>query len=184
MPTRMRGPAMADNDNVQADPRDTDPRDFTAIYNTPLTPPEEDSFQGWMKDQSDKSGRDVSKDLSDYDLRGYWRANAGDTEEGPQLAGGPPETRAHLTDDYKKPNHMTFSTGSIWHGLAGNEGGTWEKRDDGSYLFTPGKNNRGFYSSDDMNRYFDKVERTHGNDIRLPGTEAPAPPPAPPGIQM
>ena len=48
-------------------------RDFTDLYNTGLDAKTERSFQDWMKGQSAATGRDVSKDLKDYDLRGWWQ---------------------------------------------------------------------------------------------------------------
>ena len=159
---------MAENDAPVPDKND-----YTEHYNTELSPPEQDSFNGWMKDQSAKAGRDVSTDLYDYDLQGYWQKNVGDTEEGPQLSGGPPETRAHLTDEFKKPNHPTFSTGSIYHGVAGNEGGTWNPLDDEHYSFKPGATNLEHRSPEELQDYWERSgEGAHGHQLLLP--EAPA----------
>ena len=146
-----------------------DKNDFTEHYNTELSPPEQDSFNGWMKDQSAKAGRDVSKDLYDYDLQGYWQKNAGDTEEGPQLSGG------HLTDEFKKPNHPTFSDQSKYHGVAGNEGGSWEQLPGGesgvqAWSFKPGATNLEHREPAELQDYWDRVEAPAGNTLKLPPT--------------
>ena|SRR5712671_6209735 len=130
-----------------------DDLDFTDQYNTPLAPQQEQQFQAWMKTQS-AGGRDISKDLYDYDLRGDW------------LAGANRDERGHGTDHFKKPNHPTFSTGSKYHGVDGNEGGAWNKRPDGSWSFAPGRTNLKNYSADDLRDYFDNVEP--GNQVMLP----------------
>src|SRR5258708_36323091 len=87
---------------------DQDPRDFTALYNTALSSDEEPAFQHWVGEQSKATGKDISNDLYDYDLRGWWQQNPGEN-----LKGG------HLTDKFKKPNHPTFSTISQYHDVNG-----------------------------------------------------------------
>lgn len=42
--------------------------DFTDKYNTKLTPEQEKEFQKWAKEESKRQGRNVLKDLYDYDL--------------------------------------------------------------------------------------------------------------------
>lgn len=48
-------------------------KDFTERYNTDLDEKSEQSFQRWIKGQTASLGRDVSRDLRDYDLRGWWQ---------------------------------------------------------------------------------------------------------------
>ncbi len=141
---------MAEND---------DELDYTDKYNTPLSQPEEDRFQGWVARNSKLVGRDVSKDSYDYDLRGWWKENGG-----PDLTGG------HLTDQWKKPNHPTFSKFSKYHGVDGNEGGAWDKRPDGSWTFTPGATNLKNFGADELQDYFKRVEP--GNALILPQAQA------------
>jgi hypothetical protein len=81
------------------------PADLTPLYNTPLSPEDEAKFQAWIK----SSGRE--RDLADYDLRGAWKA---DTKEA---------ANGHLPDTWKKPNHPTFSTESVYNGVDGRVGG-------------------------------------------------------------
>ena len=49
-----------------------DPFDFTNTHNTVLAPKDEKAFAKWAA----KTGK--IKDLYDYDLRGFWKAGAGD----------------------------------------------------------------------------------------------------------
>ena len=64
-------------------------------YDTPLAPANETRFQQWRGTLSPNL-----RGTDDYDLRGAYLANA------QQAANG------HLTDTYKKPNHITFSNES------------------------------------------------------------------------
>jgi hypothetical protein len=129
--------------------------DFTEHYNTPLDDKSESSFQDWMK----STGREG--DLKDYDLRGYWQQqNFYGGEDPLDMSAG------RLTDEFKKPNHPTFSTESIWHGSAGNEGGVWEQKPDQSWKFTPGATNHEHYTPDELQSHFDQVEP--GNELGVP----------------
>ncbi len=138
-----------------------DARDFTEKYNTSLAPADEAKFQGWMKAETKAAGdrgekRNVAKDLYDYDLRGWWKAN--------------PNTglnNGHLTDTYKKPNHPTFSTGSQYHGTNGMQGGVWQQSPDKTWSFTPGKTN--MFSANELGDYFNKVEP--GNKLIVPAQQ-------------
>lgn len=132
-----------------------DELDFTRKYNTPLSMNREQQFQKWMTAQSKSVGRNISNDLYDYDLRGWWNKN-----NGAGLLGG------HLTDEFKKPNHPTFSTGSKYNGVEGNEGGEWLKQSGGSWSFRPGKTNLQNFSADELHDYFGKVEP--GNKLLMP----------------
>ena len=104
---------------------------YTDNYNTDLSPKAEEKFQAWLKEQSKAKGRDMSKDLMDYDLRGFWKAGAHAEEKS-----------GHGPDTYKKPNHPTFSDESKYSGMlaphGGNYmGGKWDKDDENKDTFTP-----------------------------------------------
>jgi hypothetical protein len=89
------------------------PDDMSGQYNTQLTPDEESAYQAWAKGQ----GRE--KDVFNYDLRGAWKElQSGTMSE---------DERGHLGDKYKKPNHPTFSTESIYNGKDGYQGGIWSR---------------------------------------------------------
>jgi len=131
---------------------------FRKNFNTPLTANEEEQFQRWLADESQKRGRDISKDLYNYDVRGFWANSEGVDETG------------HGTDRYKKPNHPTFSNESIYHGSPSPfgwpwEGGRWRSRGDAAE-FIPSKrmlqttHPRGY-----LERFF---ERENAREINRP----------------
>lgn len=90
-------------------------------FNTTLSEANERNFMNWVSRLGKRTGRDVLKDLIDYDLRGYW-VNGG-------YKNGP---REPYPEEYKKPNHRTFSDRSIYHGMQSPygvpyEGGSWDE---------------------------------------------------------
>lgn len=98
------------------------PDDMSGQYNTQLSPDEESAYQAWAKGQ----GRE--KDVFNYDLRGAWKElQSGTMSE---------DERGHLGDKYKKPNHPTFSTESIYNGKDGYQGGVWS-REGNVDVYTP-----------------------------------------------
>ena len=105
-------------------------------HNTPLTPENETRFKNWIERGKQKYGRDLSPDMEDYDLKGYW-INGGHTNEAFRAGTG------HAPDTYKKPNHPTFSDESIYHGKPSPYGGTWQggkwSNDGTNDFYTPSK---------------------------------------------
>ena len=53
----------------------------------------------------------------DYDMEGYVK----------KYGEPKPDERGHLTDEFKRPNHITFSTGSVYHSKE-TPGGEWKKK--------------------------------------------------------
>jgi hypothetical protein len=105
---------------------------FQNNYNTSLSDENETRFNNWVAQEGKRRGRDMSGDTADYDLRGYW------------LNGGHKDTtgQGHMTDQYKKPNHPTFSNQSIYHGKDSPwgepyQGGTWSQDAQGRDVYTP-----------------------------------------------
>lgn len=99
---------------------------FKNNFNTQLSPQEESEYQKWAKE----NGRE--DDDIDYDMRGAWLSNAGQSENG------------HYPDDFKKPNHPTFSDQSKYHGSDDPNGGVfvagkWSVTKDGVDTFEPSK---------------------------------------------
>ena len=73
-------------------------------YKTELPPQDEQKFQSWVKQNKIPFENDT--ETSDYDMRGFWKA---------QQAGDPEAKRAanlHFPDTYKTPYHETFSNES------------------------------------------------------------------------
>jgi len=131
--------------------------DYTDKYNTELDADEEQAFKEWLEKNSERHGRDLSKDLTDYDLRGLFK----------ELQGGElPE--GHGPDTHKKPNHPTFSTDSKYHGTDGNDGGEWTTDENGNDVYTPSKTNLSHYTPAELRAYWKRAE----NDavrLALPG---------------
>lgn len=122
--------------------------DFTDKYNTQLTPDEENQFQGWAKTNPRLSNS------YDYDARGFWKAGAGQSENG------------HGSDQFKKPNHPTFSDQSQYNGVDGFQGGSWNLNKDNSYSFIPSPSNLQMHDPNDLKNYFKQVEP--GNQLLIP----------------
>jgi len=90
-------------------------------YDTQLTPLQEAKYK------LAASNARRTKDTADYDLRGAWLKD-------PKSIGG----KGHLTDEFKKPNHPTFSKDSKYS-TPNNMGGSWVAGKRGSYSFIPSK---------------------------------------------
>lgn len=113
--------------------------DLTDKYNTKLSKDDEAEFQEWA------AANPRLGNTYDYDARGFWKSGAGTAANG------------HGSDEFKKPNHPTFSDESMYHGVDGNKGGTWGKNGDKD-TFKPSKTNMDNMSAADMQDYFAKVE--------------------------
>jgi hypothetical protein len=136
-------------------PISTDPYDYTSQFNTELPPALEAQFQRWLK----QSGRN---DAYDYDIRGAWLSATQGNPETQWLVGvGRPESRGHLPDTWKKPNHPTFSSGSQYQS-EGVTGGEWQPRDaeqtQWNYLASP-HNMRMQEQPNALRKYFQQVEQ-------------------------
>lgn len=130
-----------EQENEQAQ-KAVDPMDFSAVYNTTLTPEEEAEYEAWA------NGVGRAGDVYDYDLRGAWKEGTVRSMEG------------HFPDTFKKPNHPTFSDESIYNGVDGYQGGHWSEEgpDTNSWTFTPGETNLKFRDSDQLVNYFNEAE--------------------------
>lgn len=109
---------------------------YSDQFNTKLSPTDEADFWKWLNTVSQTMGRDKSKDMADYDLRGLWKVMGDQYQFSPHQG-------LHTTDVFKKPNHPTFSNQSEWHGIGGLEGGDWGSGygDSGPNNFMPGATN-------------------------------------------
>ncbi len=115
-------------------------QDFTQQFNTQLSPEEEQQFQQWIV----ASGRSLN-DLFDYDLRGAWKSGVAQ------------DPRGHLPDTWKKPNHPTFSTESMYNN-GQYQGGAWVQLPNGGWTFTATPWNVQNYGAQDLQQYFSSVE--------------------------
>lgn len=90
-------------------------------YDTKLTPVQEAKY----KLAAAKAGR--TNDTINYDLRGAWLKEPNSIS-----------SKGHLTDEFKKPNHPTFSSDSKYS-TPNNPGGSWVSGKNKSWSFTPSK---------------------------------------------
>ena len=85
---------------------------------TKLTPQQEAGYLDWKsKNRPNDSG-------IDYDLKGAYLAQLN------------PDSRGHLDDEFKLPNHPTFSTGSKYS-TPEHMGGEWSKNPQGGWFYEP-----------------------------------------------
>lgn len=118
-----------------------DPLDFTSRYNTPIPPDKLHAFNDWVVKKAAATGRNPLNDKYDYDVNGYF------------LSGEGSDARGHGSDEFKKPNHPTFSNESIYHGRDGYQGGSW-----GNGTYTPSQTNINFHGLPALSHYFQTVE--------------------------
>ena len=92
-------------------------------YNTFLTPQQEAAFAVWKQRMAPNDSGE------DYDLRGAFLADAKHAANG------------HMTDQFKKPNHPTFSNQSQYAPYAPEQAGQWGGKDGNDYIPGPARTN-------------------------------------------
>lgn len=120
--------------------------DYTSRYNTPLDPAEALHFEQWLQTMSVINNRDMSQDLYDYDLQGAFKAGAGQS------------ANMHFPDTFKKPNHPTFSSESIYNGADGQYGGSWTQMGAQRWNFDPGPTNLKFHGRAGLQSYLKRAD--------------------------
>lgn len=113
-------------------------------FTTALTPQQEASYSAWQQ----RLPYHLRSD-EDYDLRGAFLDNAQEAANG------------HLTDKFKKPNHMTFSDDSQYSNTS-NMGGQWVGSDKTGWAFYASPYNLSQHNSAQMRDYFDQAEPDAG----------------------
>ena len=114
-------------------------------YNTSLSDIDRRGLYDFLMQLSMQSGANRYYDMNDYDMAGAY------------LSGAQPGENAHFTDEFKKPNHPTFSTESKYNGADGKYGGQWSEND-GQTSFKPSQWNIQNMGLPALQDYFDKVE--------------------------
>lgn len=114
-------------------------------YDTPLSPEDEAEFARQFPDP---------RSTADYDMRGAFKA-------GVTAAGN-----GHFPDTFKKPNHITFSDQSQYHGKDGVHGGKWEQLEGDRWRFTASPHNLQQNDAATLQQYFKQYEP--GNELVLP----------------
>lgn len=133
-------------DESDLTPAANDPGDFTDKYNTPIPAAKLPAFNQWADSQKAKTGKDPRNDRYDYDVNGFF------------LSGGATDERGHSSDQFKKPNHPTFSDQSIYHGTDGYQGGHWVEQN-GQYTgYQPSATNFKFHDPGELQQYFKDEE--------------------------
>jgi hypothetical protein len=144
--------------------------DLTDQYNTQLSPQQEAAFQAWRAALPAHL-----QSTRDYDLRAAFLRNAQEAANG------------HLDDVGKKPNHWTFSDGSIYS-TPQMPGGRWEqtappssRAPEGQWQFQASPTNLRAHTADGLLNYFQAYEQNkqylpdgsfrYGapNTVKLPG---------------
>ena len=124
------------------DDRIYDSKDFTGKFDTTIPPEKKAAFGEWVKAQTKSTGKSPLNDQYDYDVNGYF------------LSGQGADGRGHMTDQFKKPNHPTFSDESQWNGVQGYVGGKW-----GDDSYTPSSTNLEMAGGKKaLDNYFQKTE--------------------------
>lgn len=112
-------------------------------------------YEDWLAYRSNLAKRDVSKDEQEYDLKGYFNSvnsTPADPDYDPVAQKGQPYN-GHLPDDFKLPNHPTFSDQSKYHVPVIQHGGHWEGNE-----FTPSQHNIENMGPANLQSYFNEVE--------------------------
>ena len=126
--------------------------DFTHKYNTELDPKMEAQFQQWLKTLSPKK-----QSMRDYDLRGLFKAGmTGDYDENNPIQLFGVGDDIHFTDRFKKPNHPTFSTESIYNHRDGFVGGEWMNFGNNRWVYVP--NDTNMLTKEQLTDYFGREE--------------------------
>lgn len=118
-------------------------------YDTPLNQDQTADYNRWRATLPP-----ALQNTSDYDLQGAY------------LASSQADGRAHMTDQFKKPNHMTFSTGSQYSNPQ-MQGGVWGDTGERNPYDLTGGNRYVFWATPhnvqthpllEMQRYFSESE--------------------------
>jgi hypothetical protein len=131
-------------------------------YNTELPKEKREEFNRWMEKISKTTGHDAFEGMNDYDYQGLFLKSGGkvDVNQG-----------THFTDEFKKPNHPTFSTQSIYNGADGNVGGEWKpSTEPGKWIFVAGPANIKIWGSE-LQKYWDRHEAPAGNKLIIPSQD-------------
>lgn len=111
-------------------------------FDTTLDPAQEKQFAIW------KAANAANDSGQDYDLRGAFLAAQGKEAK---------DARGHMTDQFKKPNHYTFSVESKYNGVNGEVGGRWEEKNGKTYFYASPTNLK-YHSAKELKEYFKKTE--------------------------
>jgi len=116
--------------------------DMTNQFNTQLSPREEKAYLAWLATLPKQQ-----QNTYDYDMRGAYKAGAGASGDG------------HFTDQFKKPNHPTFSVESQYSGSIAPDGRVYQGGVWGDGTYTPSAAMLGYtHNPEELAAYMAKVE--------------------------
>ncbi len=154
-------PHMADGGTAPGDPLD-----FSDKFNSAIPDEKQAAYSQWH----DALPKQLQSSR-DYDLQGAF------------LNGTSADFRDHMTDQFKKPNHVTFSDQSVYSGRDGNTGGTWldatTNGQKGKGFFQPSATNQKYRSPVDLQKYFADPRNGDTNITPLPALDI-----HPPKVEM
>ena len=154
------GDRMNQQQATTSAPPSQDPIDFSNQYNTALTTAQEAKYEAWVKGNNNQN-RDMSGDVYNYDLKGYWSKYINGDSKQEDNANG------HLTDEFKKPNHPTFSDQSVYNNVDGNVGGKWTAIGKNKWEFTPSATSIKLLGKDYIAKYWADKEQPEGNVLKI-----------------
>jgi len=117
------------------------------------------NYKDWLDYKSKLEGKDLSADEQDYDLQSYFNNLKYNDKD------YTPKKGIHLEDTYKKPNHPTFSSDSMYHIPGIQEGGNWTPDSQGQWSFKPSELNLRNKPAEKMQEYFDESDPTAKLDL-------------------
>jgi hypothetical protein len=126
---------------------------FRNNYNTPLNAQEQAKYKQWIPQSEALHQRPLTDDNIDYDMQGYAKS-----------LGFKPWQPGHGVDTFKKPNHMTFSDQSRYHGTpdpvngGANQGGHWFSTAPQIPAYQPSVKSAAYQGAERMKNYFQKYE--------------------------
>jgi hypothetical protein len=123
--------------NILSNPEDPSWKDN---FNTPIPADRQKEFQKWLTPKR-------SRDMQSYDMQGFFLSGQGQAPNG------------HYTDEFKKPNHITFSNESKYHQPGVYEGGSWGQNGLGGWEFNASPHNVTMHSEEGLQDYFNTKEK-------------------------
>ena len=107
-----------------------------------------------------------SNENPDYDFSGYYQKYGTPYKSEQDMKMSNMVTGQHGTDEFKLPEHMTFSRDSSYS-QPDMQGGSWQQGGTDRWMFTPSQFNNQMVSPQQYSDYFRQAERK-GTFVKLP----------------
>ncbi|NBS88476.1 hypothetical protein EBS67_00465 [bacterium] len=122
-----------------------------AKYNTVLTPKEQAGYKPWLATLDPNIGH-----TKDYDMQGYYKNKIYG-----QTTGTGQDARGHFDDEFKKPNHPTYSTSSRLNQQTGGAG-EWVRTGSAQRPRSWAQAKKLLRSVEKLERYLEKSNKDNG----------------------